>query len=242
MFVTFIENSTYMAWENAGSRACQLQVDKRDSMIPFVFSPSYGVGAADFKRRSVSIYVYWVGVCCKAFWVNGGWTEVNYSLLLGILSSSNLKYHQLVCHLSTFYVLINRGRGAECMVGQSTKMKKGLVPALNELKKPCRRVVSHTQINIMARHRSWRRGTGRMISYRLLITKGLGKAYGRGGPWRMGKIGIFVEGKGMMEGEEEELQKTWANTWIQGSGMCIVKETGYPQYYPPILRLQFPLT
>lgn len=40
----------------------------------------------------------------------------------------------------------------------------------------------------------------------------------------MDKIRIFVEGKGMMEGEEEEVQ----NTWIQESGMCAVKKPGYP--------------
>lgn len=79
----------------------------------------------------------------------------------------------------------------------------------------------------MARHRSWRRGTGRMIGYRLLIIKESGKPYGRIGLWRKGKIRIFVEGK---------LQKTWANTWIQESRMCVVKKTGYPQHHHHVLQ------
>lgn len=121
------------------------------------------------------------------------------------------------------------------MVGQSMKMKKGLVPALSELKKSCRTVVSHTQITIMARHGSWRGGTGRMISYRLLIIKGLGKAYGRSGPWRMGKIRVFVGG-GHDGGWGGAAEPTRANPGIRESGVCVVTETGYPQYHPRTLR------
>lgn len=42
------------------------------------------------------------GAWYKAFWVNGVWLQVTYPLLLGSLSSSELKYDQLTCYLSTF--------------------------------------------------------------------------------------------------------------------------------------------
>lgn len=41
------------------------------------------------------------GDMVEVVWVNSGWIRVNYSLLLSIFRSSNLKYHQLICHLGT---------------------------------------------------------------------------------------------------------------------------------------------
>lgn len=113
------------------------------------------------------------------------------------------------------------------MVGQSMKMKKGLVPAPNELKKSCRWALSCTQLWWQDTGAEGEEQGGRMIGYRLLIIKESGKAYGRIGLWRKGKIRIFVE---------EKLQKTWANTWIQESRMWVVKKTGYPQYHHHILQ------
>lgn len=58
--------------------------------------------------------------------------------------------------------------GVECM-GQHTEMKKGMVPALKELGKSCRRLLSCTQITVTASHRSWRRDTGGMTAHIVIL-------------------------------------------------------------------------
>lgn len=146
MFVTFIKNSTDGRWENTDYlldvSASSGQARQHDS-CPLLPST---VWELQTLKEDLYLYMYAEWVQHKVFWVNSGWKQVNYSLLLGILSSSNLKYHQqnnlpfkdILCAKS-------REEGVEYMVGQAMKMKKGLVPALKELEKFWRRVVSCTK-------------------------------------------------------------------------------------------------
>lgn len=57
--------------------------------------------------------------------------------------------------------------GVECM-GQHMEMKKGMVPALKELGKSCRRL-RLAQSTVTASHRSWRRHTGGMTAHVVIL-------------------------------------------------------------------------